>query len=81
MTITRTKITTRRMKHDKKDEDDGCDGDDDKDEDEAEMRRGEGEDEDDDDDDDDDGDDGDLSRAGRWRGAARFACRRSHRDE
>ena len=28
MTITRTKITTRMMKHDKKDDDD-CDGDDD----------------------------------------------------
>ena len=41
MTITRTKITTRMMKHDKKDDDHDCDGDDDtdEDEDEDEMRR------------------------------------------
>ena len=37
MTITRTKITTRRMKHDKKDDED-CDGDDDEDEDEDKRR-------------------------------------------
>ena len=39
MTIARTKITTRMMTRDKKDDADDCDGDDDEDEDEDKRRK------------------------------------------